>query len=254
MFQAASRQIRHLAAISAIAVAGGVTAPQAAYATPSSEADLKAFVRTNAGKFASEVAGLPKQFTVRAPGDKYRWDLATYDPAKQALTDATGITVDRLELYERCRTTGTFTGQNSFGVKRTITDMACETLTVEHSGAWPGILIGVRDCSSTERIFATSPPEVRAERCRESSYGSLEIPMDPSTYRQIKAKGVIYELELEVRPEASKEVAERKSQLTTPTITFPFRKRIDQQVLNAEFKRLKVYTPDGKTLLGTFDF
>jgi hypothetical protein len=78
--------------------------------------------------------------------------------------------------------------------------------------------------------------------------------MDPSTYRQIKAKGVIYELELEVRPEASKEVAERKSQLTTPTITFPFRKRIDQQVLNAEFKRLKVYTPDGKTLLGTFDF
>lgn len=254
MFQVLSRKSRYLIAASAMAMAGTVAVSTTVNAAPTTEAELKAFVRTNAGKFASEVAGLPKQFTIRAPGNKYQWDLATYDPVKQVLTDATGITVNQVALYERCRATGTFTGQNSFGVKRTITDMSCESLTVEHSGAWPGILIGARDCSSIERIFATSPPEVRAERCRESSYGVLEIPMDPPTYRQIKAKGVIYELDVEVGLDAPKEITERKSQLTTPTIDFPYRKRIDHQVLNAQFKRLRVFTPDGKTLLGTFDF
>ena len=180
---------------------------------------LSTFAKKNAGKFSSELSEAPRLITVRSKPFSGWWKFSEFDQTRGMLRTQTAETVWSEWLYERCQSAGSFVGTSSFGAKVTVKKLRCERLEIQDHD-FEGI--SLRD---------------------------LEIPMSPQQYRDFKAQGPIYEMDFEIGKGAKQEVASDDVVLDEAKISRPIERRIRVLRVNGEIKVLRIFSPDGKTLL-----
>ncbi len=186
----------------------------------SDEAWLADFTKKNAGKFMSELSGLPRLATVRIKPFSGWWRFAQYDQQAGALTADLAGNVWSEWVYERCKPNGNFTGVNAFGSKVNVQRQTCERLEIQD-------------------------PDIDGISLRH-----LTLAMSPQQFRDFKSLGPIYEIEMNVGVGVKQEVASDDTIIASAKIDSPVEKRIRVLRVNGEFQTLRIYAPNGKTLLG----
>jgi hypothetical protein len=215
------------------------------------EAELLAFAKANTGKFQSEVKGLPRFFVVRArPFDGW-WQFAEFDQHAGKLIKDIGGNVWSLWLYERCTPSGSYAGQNSFGVKANVQKLSCQRLEIQDINT-TGVVLGDLDCSFTDRLAQDRSEEERATACKDMNARRIQIPMTASQYRSVKSAGVLYEVDFEVGPDVDEEVATETRLTLAPTIAAPLQKSIHVLRVAGKLMAIRVLTADGKTQLAKY--
>lgn len=188
------------------------------------EKELLTFAIGNAEKFPSEISGLPRTFVLRGKDMSSWWKFAPFDPQAEKMLMPYPINLWSMEIFERCRVIGSYQGPNAFGAKAIVKKMDCQYLEIQ-------------DTDSSTTKFGDS---------------GLEIPMSPTMYRDIKANGIIYEVDFEVGPGIKKEVASRSTVMTTPQIDAPSQKKVDFIRVHGTITSVRLLTANGKTRLAEF--
>ena len=183
---------------------------------------LLAYAKQHAGKFSSELADLPKEVTVRSKPIIKWWQFAEFDQERGVLSKPNAGSVWREWVFERCKKAGSFIGTNALGVKASVQRLQCERLEVQDN-------------------------EVSGIELRD-----VEFPITPSQYRALKAAGPVYELDFAVGLGTKQEVATDVVVVDNATVSRPEERVIRVLRVRGRINALRIYMPDGKTLLAQY--
>lgn len=177
---------------------------------------LMAFAVKNAGKFATELQGLPAMFIVRVPASAGDFFGATYDTDTGAMKVLRPMlmSVDRW-LFQRCNTVGSYMGSNGFGARATFYRQNCTRLEIREA---------------TLESLGFDPIE-------------LSIAMSPTQYRSIKATGAPMDILLTIGTAKNTPVAEVDSFVGSATVSSPFERHFQVWRINGHFEKTEVLDP-----------
>jgi len=160
---------------------------------------LMTFARQNAQKFKSELVELKgitldSKITVQGTVDKieFMYFRAKYRPEDGEMVIGSEVaTHTHLKIFESCKTTGSFVGQNAYGAKTTVRRQKCE------------------------RFFAQdgNPVAVRI--------GGSRIKMTPSQFRAMNSGGVKAEFDLIVGHPNEDIVVRYDESIDSATVRYP---------------------------------
>jgi hypothetical protein len=211
---------------------------------------LLRFAKQHTGKFASEIENLPVVVTVRGLEVGAWWDYAEYDAVAGVLsTDTASATL--VTITEKCRKSGSFVGRNAFGVKTNVARESCETLSILDSDSG-GFKLGTLDCSRFDSLRTLMKEDLVQARCEEANFRKASVRMTPDQYRDMKKRGLLYEVEFSVGSLTEKEVVETRQLQLPATLKTPIEKTLNAIEVRGRFLAIRLMLRDGKTVLAEF--
>ena len=172
------------------------------------------FAKANVNKFAREarpVAGLAAGSILTFESHR-ELSLIEYDASSGAFVSMY-VTHGREQVDDQCKGTGSYVGQNAFGVKVRVQRQTCDFLFIEDSTK-PPFESGDVTCSHR---YKHDPVE-----CRRFGDVQIRIPMTTSQFRTAKQEGLKYEVDFEIGATEPSELVTYDAYKSDATITSPF--------------------------------
>ncbi len=216
------------------------------------EEALAKVIKEHGGKFISELGGARKDFILQYRPISDPLFNSKYDQESKALVIPYGIQAISNEwIYERCSPFGKFVGQNAFGVKKQVKQLACERLEIYDSDSMSA-KFGSLDCDFADDLYRGREQKAK-EVCINMNQRRVIIPMSADEYRSLKRTGILYQVEFEAGGGVSDEVYLDERHIFKATIDSPVEKHVRILTARGRIKSLAIITPGTQRILIKFD-